>query len=174
MRGLKTLVLAAMMVAVTAAGAQAKRKHKEEAPPVPTQQAPAKPAIPDIADRAKEFKDLDADAVRARLGQPRFLRKETPAQVWQYTDGRCVLLLVLYDPKSGSGPARVQYASGRALPGHEAESRTCLTGPPSTTPPNTTALPGTGPGTAGGRFTTAPALSGTPVYSPGDPPPPAK
>ena len=160
-------MLAAAIAAVSAGAADARRK-KEETPP-PVQQAPAQPAKPVIVDvdtRAKELMDLDAESVRARYGQPRLLRKESPAQVWQYADDTCVLLLVLYDPKDGKGSPRVKYAQGRMLPGREAEAAHCLTGPrPGTA--NASALPPALPVIIPGR-----PLSGTPVYSPGDPVPP--
>jgi hypothetical protein len=169
LRGLKTLVLAAVIVAVSAAGADAKKKKKEEASPPPVQTQAPKPAVLTADARARELMDLDADAVRARYGEPRLLRKEAPAQVWQYADDACVLVLVLYDPKEGRGPPKVKYAQGRMLPGHESEAANCMTGPRSTTPPNASAvgLPPASPVVIPGR-----ALSGTPVYSPGDPVPP--
>ena len=161
-------MLAAVIVAVSAAAADA-RKKKEETPP-PVQQAPAQPArpvTPDINTRARELIDQDAESVRSRYGQPRLLRKESPAQVWQYADDTCVLLVVLYDPKDGKGSPRVKYAQGRMLPGREAEAANCLTGPRPSTPANASALPQASPVVIPGR-----PLSGTPIYSPGDPVPP--
>lgn len=162
-------MLAAVIAAVSAGGADA-RKKKEEPPP-PVQQAPApapspKPVIRDVDTRAKELMDLDAESVRARYGQPRLLRKESPAQVWQYADDTCVLLLVLYEPKDGKGSPRVKYAQGRMLPGRETEAANCLTGPRPATPANASALPPASPVVIPGR-----PLSGTPIYSPGDPVP---
>ena len=172
MRGLKTLIVAALVAVLAASPAAAKRKHHEQPAPAPATQPPAnsgQPIVPSIEARARELIDMDAESVRARLGQPRLLRREPPAQVWQYADDTCVLLLFLYDPKSGKGPARVQYAQGRMLPGHESEGALCLSGPPSTVPPNSTALPPASPVVIPGG-----PLSGTPIYSPGDPPPPKK
>ena len=171
MRGLKTLMLAAVVVAVSAGVADAKKKKKEE-PPAPVQQsqsaAPARPVFPTVETRAKELMDLDAESVRARYGEPALLRKESPAQVWQYADDACVLLAVLYDPKDGKGAPRVKYAEGRMLPGHETDAANCMTGPRSSKPANASAsgLPSASPVVIPGK-----ALSGTPVYSPGDPVP---
>jgi len=162
-------VLASAIAAVSANAADARRK-KEETPPVPVQQAPAQPAKPvvvDVSTRARELMDLDAESVRARYGQPRLLRKESPAQVWQYADDICVLLVVLYEPKDGKGSPRVKYAQGRMLPGRETEAANCLTGPRPGTPANASALPLASPAAMPRR-----PLSGTPVYSPGDPVPP--
>jgi len=164
------VVLAAVIAAVSAGAADARRK-KQETPPPPVQQAPAqpaKPAIPDINTRARELMDLDAESVRARYGQPRLLRKESPAQVWQYADDTCVLLVVLYEPKDGKGSPRVKYAQGRMLPGRETEVANCLTGPRPSTPANASTLPSASPVVIPGR-----PLSGTPIYSPGDPVPPS-
>jgi hypothetical protein len=157
---------------MAASPAVARKKHHEPPPPVPAPQLPAKsgpPIVPTIEARARELIDMDAESVRARLGQPKLLRREPPAEVWQYADDSCVLLLIFYDPKSGKGPARVQYSQGRMLPGHETEAARCLSGPPSTAAPNTSVQPSASPAVIPNR-----PLSGTPVYSLGDPPPPAK
>lgn len=162
-------MLASVIAAVSSGAADARRK-KEETPP-PVQQAPAQQAklvIPDINSRARELIDQDAESVRARYGQPRLLRRESPAQLWQYADEVCVLLVVLYDPKDGKGSPRVKYAQGRVLPGRETEAANCLTGPRPSTPANASALPPASPVVIPGR-----PLSGTPVYSPGDPVPPS-
>ena len=159
-------MLAAVIAAVSAGVADARKKKQETPPPVQQTQAPP-PVVIDVNTRAKELMDLDAESVRARYGQPRLLRKESPAQVWQYADDTCVLLVVLYDPKDGKGNPRVKYAQGRMLPGHETEAANCLTGPRSSMPANASALPPASPVVIPGR-----PLSGTPIYSPGDPLPP--
>lgn len=165
MRGLKTLVLVAVIAAVSAGAADARKKKEETTPPVQqTPAQPAKPVVPDINTRARELMDQDAEFVRARYGQPRLLRKEAPAQVWQYADEVCVLLVVLYDPKDGKGSPKVKYAQGRMLPGRESEAANCLTGPRASTRANASALPPASPVVIPGR-----QLSGTPIYSPGDP-----
>jgi len=171
LRGFKTLVLAAAITAMAATPALARKK--KEQPPPPAQQTaaqPARPAVPDIAARARELIDQEAEAVRARYGEPRLLRKEPPAQIWQYADDTCVLLVVLYDPKDGKGAPKVKYAQGRMLPGRESQAAACLTGPRSSAAPNASAAPQAAPAPmrAGGP------LSGTPVYSPGDPVPPQR
>jgi hypothetical protein len=165
------MVLAAMMVALSVSAAEARKKKHEEPSPSSQQTPaqPAKPAVPDIATRAKGLLDQDADTVRARFGEPRLLRKEPPAQVWQYGDDGCVLLVILYEPKDGRGAPKVKYAEGRILPGRDAATgSSCLT-TPSTAATNASARPSVPGGTV-----VAPAgpLTGTPVYSPGDPVPP--
>ncbi|MEN3975373.1 hypothetical protein [Emcibacter sp. SYSU 3D8] len=170
MRGHRTLVLAAAIVAMTADAADARRKKDAAQAPAAqqTSAAAAKPVVPSIETRARELMDLDEDGVRARYGQPRLLRKEPPAQVWQYADDACVLLVVLYDPKDGRGRPKVKYARGHMLPGHENDAANCLTGPRPGTPANATALPSASPVVIPGQ-----PLTGTPVYSPGDPVPAA-
>ncbi len=39
---------------------------------------------------------LGEDGVAALLGQPAFKRRDPPAQVWQYSDGTCILDIFLY------------------------------------------------------------------------------
>ena len=161
------MLAAAVIVAMTANAADA-RKKKDAAQAPAAQQTAVKPVVPSIETRARELMDLDEDEVRGRYGQPRLLRKEPPAQVWQYADDACVLLVVLYDPKDGKGRPKVKYAQGHMLPGHENDAANCLTGPRQGTPANATALPSASPVVIPGR-----PLTGTPVYSPGDPAPAA-
>jgi hypothetical protein len=136
-------------------------------PPLAPSQGSGQPLSSAIEATAKDFEDMDAESVRARLGEPRLLRREPPAQVWQYADKHCVILLYLYDPKDGKGPARVKYARGRMKPGFEGRADLCLSGPASDEAPNASALPPSSPVVIPGREDT-----GTPIYSPGDPPPP--
>jgi|GEM_PF-3480422 len=53
----------------------------------------------------------DIAALEAELGQPSLLREEVGAQVWQYTDQVCVLLLYLY--QSDDSIWRVTHAETR-------------------------------------------------------------
>lgn len=58
----------------------------------------------------KELMGLDTESVASALGEPRQIRKEAPAQVWQYLAGDCVLDLYLYDE---GGISRVTYFEAR-------------------------------------------------------------
>lgn len=53
---------------------------------------------------------LSASTTRDLLGQPRVVRQEPPAEVWQYTTDTCVLDVYLYPAHKGP---TVQYAEAR-------------------------------------------------------------
>lgn len=63
------------------------------AAPVP---APQLAALPPIDDDPARFMGLDRDGVSALLGMPDLIRREAPAEIWQYVAGDCVFDLVLY------------------------------------------------------------------------------
>src|SRR5437867_9484655 len=44
---------------------------------------------------------LDSGAVRKLLGEPGLIRRDEPAEVWQYRTASCVLDVVLYNQASG-------------------------------------------------------------------------
>jgi hypothetical protein len=64
----------------------------------------------------KELVGLDNMAVRRALGDPVWIRKEQPAQVWQYATADCVVDLYLYDE---NGALKVTFVEARS---HKAEA----------------------------------------------------
>lgn len=66
---------------------------------------------------------LDRGAVRKLLGEPGLIRRETPAEVWQYRTAGCVLDVVLYDQASGP---RVAYTEARTPAAEPAPTDNCL------------------------------------------------
>jgi hypothetical protein len=66
---------------------------------------------------------LDGGAVRKLLGEPGLIRRETPAEVWQYRTAGCILDVVLYDQASGP---RVAYAEARTPAAQPAPADNCL------------------------------------------------
>lgn len=86
------------------------------APSAPETVAPAQAALaaPDraaIKANPARLKGMSADAVRALIGSPDFLRRERPAEVWQYYGRGCVLDLFLYGE---NGVGRVAHVDLRA------------------------------------------------------------
>ncbi|OUR76198.1 hypothetical protein A9Q83_15440 [Alphaproteobacteria bacterium 46_93_T64] len=49
--------------------------------------------------------------IEAVFGKPVLLRKDKPAQVWQYLTSECALHLVFYPEDEGNGTMRVKYFS---------------------------------------------------------------
>ena len=73
--------------------------------------------------RSAAILGLDSGAVRKLLGEPGLIRRETPAEVWQYRTAGCVLDVVLYDQASGP---RVVYAEARTSAAEPAPTDDCL------------------------------------------------
>jgi hypothetical protein len=66
---------------------------------------------------------LDSGAVRKLLGEPGLIRREEPAEVWQYRTASCVLDVVLYDQASGP---RVVYTEARTPSAEPTQADPCL------------------------------------------------
>jgi hypothetical protein len=67
---------------------------------------------------------LDSGAVRKLLGEPGLIRRDTPAEVWQYRTASCVLDVVMYDQASGP---RVAYTEARTAAAEPTQPGPCLT-----------------------------------------------
>jgi len=67
------------------------------------------PRLPETA-TAAALVGLSAADLTAVIGSPRWRRRESPAEVWQYQGARCVLDVFLYQE---GGAARVVYAEAR-------------------------------------------------------------
>jgi len=73
---------------------------------------------------ADELLGQEGQAVKVALGQPRRVRKEAPAEIWQYDGGSCVVDLFLY-PESGA--PRVTHIEARdAVSGKAVDTNACL------------------------------------------------
>jgi hypothetical protein len=75
-----------------------------------SKRANAQPAAPILSSDPATFIGLgDADLSRA-LGQPKQVRKDAPAEIWQYSGADCVVDFYLYD---GEGGLTVAYLEAR-------------------------------------------------------------
>jgi hypothetical protein len=66
------------------------------AAPTPAAPAPRVAALPPINDDPAQLMGLDRGGVGALLGAPDLVRREAPAEIWQYVGGECVFEVVLY------------------------------------------------------------------------------
>jgi len=66
---------------------------------------------------------LDSGAVRKLLGEPGLIRRDTPAEVWQYRTASCVLDVVMYDQATGP---RVVYTEARTPTAEPTQADPCL------------------------------------------------
>ena len=78
--------------------------NKSEAPAETAALPPGAPPTP------ARLKGLKAVELRAALGEPTLLRRDGPAQLWQYAGSGCVLHVFLYEDH---GAFRVTYAEVR-------------------------------------------------------------
>jgi hypothetical protein len=100
-------------------------------PPVPgapaaTQADPAiavLPPEPVIDDDPRRLMGIGPDALRAALGEPELVRREIPAEIWQYRGAVCVFDVFLYDT---GGRAMVTYVEARDGAAQRIEPRACL------------------------------------------------
>lgn len=93
--------------------------------PRPPQEGPAAEAPLEIGpDRVL---DLDGQAVEALLGEPDFVRRENPMELWRYRHERCAVALFLYaEEADGRGPLRVRHVEAWAPGEEETPPRECL------------------------------------------------
>lgn len=75
---------------------------------------------------------MSGGEVGAMLGRPALLRREQPAEVWQYRASECVLFVFFFDAEDGQG-ARVEHVEARqrgtAQPMPEADCLRRMAGP---------------------------------------------
>ena len=76
-----------------------------------------------LASDPKRFIGANPDFLLAELGKPFALRKEAPAEVWQYRAEECVLDIFLYE--DADGPA-VVYLEARDLEASPTETGVCI------------------------------------------------
>ncbi|HET6160102.1 MAG TPA: hypothetical protein VFE34_17290 [Dongiaceae bacterium] len=75
---------------------------------VDTQRASAQPAAPILSNDPASFIGLgDADLSRA-LGEPKQVRKDEPAEIWQYSGADCVVDFYLYKSDAGLAVAYME------------------------------------------------------------------
>ena len=93
----------------------------------PTENLAALPPEPHVDDDPNQLLGLSPTGVEGLLGVPELVRQETPARIWQYRAGGCVLDVVLYNQAEG-GPenGRVTYVEARDRKGAKIDTRPCL------------------------------------------------
>lgn len=68
----------------------------------------------------------DTVAVETVLGRPARVRSESPAEVWQYVTGRCVLDVTFYPGTGTDRRLRAEYLESRGLDGKSLAVPECL------------------------------------------------
>lgn len=78
-------------------------------PPSPeSKRASAQPAAPILSDDTSSFIGLGDDDLSRTLGQPKFVRKDAPAEIWQYSGADCVVDFYLYAGATGLSVAYLE------------------------------------------------------------------
>ena len=90
---------------------------------VPT--APEADPEPVIDEDPEQLMGMDRQALNGLLGQPTLVRREAPAEIWQYSEMDCVFDLFLYET---GDDARVVYMEARDRAARRTEARDCLNG----------------------------------------------
>lgn len=91
--------------------------------PEPAPQVSRRTPEPPINDDPNQLLGLDRGGVAALLGDPALVRREAPAEIWQYVTGECVFDVVLY----AAGPRyTVSYLEARDGTAAVQEARPCL------------------------------------------------
>jgi hypothetical protein len=81
------------------------------------------PAAAMIDGRSNAFIGLDGQALANAFGQPQMVRKEAPAEVWQYGGADCVVDFYLYDE---DGRLKVAYVEARDMQADSAATERCV------------------------------------------------
>lgn len=79
-----------------------------------------------VVPKEEELKSRPPAAISALLGEPTYIRREQPAEVWQFVTGRCVLDITFY-PDRNSPEARLSsWIESRDMSGRRIAVPDCL------------------------------------------------
>lgn len=125
-------LLAAFTVAALLAACATERPAPP--PPAPTPLPPAEPApsippaepAPPPRFEPHAFLGLERSDLEQRFGRPDLVRREGPAEVWQYVSGPCVVHFFFYpgSEKTASAVGRVEHVEAKTRPGPWGEDLT--------------------------------------------------
>ena len=95
---------------------------------VATEAAKSQPAAPILSPDSAAFIGLGDRELSNTLGKPKQVRKDAPAEVWQYSGADCVVDFYLYDsdPAGTDGRMEVAYVEARDLRAESAASERCV------------------------------------------------
>lgn len=101
-----------------------KAKEKEAETVALPSPAPVKPAAPEpVNDNPMQFMEMSTRQLSQAVGHPHMVRRDGPAEVWQYRGEGCVLDLFLYDQEGG---LQVKYVDLRSQSLADDSLRACL------------------------------------------------
>lgn len=97
--GWVALIGAMLLVSACQSPASYDRTHPSESDPA--SKASAQPAAPILSDDPSSFIGLGDAELSRTLGQPKQVRKDDPAEIWQYSGADCVVDFYLYAGDAG-------------------------------------------------------------------------
>lgn len=95
----------------------------EPAVSAPDPATAALPPAPVINDDPQQLMGIGPGALGAILGDPELIRREAPAEIWQYRNDGCVLDVFFYDT---AGRREVTYVEARDGAAQRMDTRVCL------------------------------------------------
>lgn len=102
-------------------------KETVSVPSPPPPQEPPAATVASLDIGPDRVLGLDGKAVEALLGQPDFVRRENPMELWRYRHESCAVALFLYAGEAnGRGPLRVRHIEAWAPGDVETSPRACL------------------------------------------------
>jgi hypothetical protein len=120
---------AGVLLASSLAGCQTSQPDAKIATSAPAPSAAASPSTaPDPSTkistaRALSVLGLQPGELQEMLGAPKLVRRDAPAEVWQYRSEACVLDVFIYQVATG---ARVKYAEARTIAAEPAKTDDCV------------------------------------------------
>ena len=81
------------------------------------------PTEASLDDDPKKLLGLDRSSLSTLLGRPKVVRRERPAEIWQYFGANCVFDVFLYED---GGAYRVVHSEARDAAAMRTEARACL------------------------------------------------
>ena len=123
LHGLSIALLFALGACQAPAPAAIPPVDPEPAVATPDPATAALPPEPVINDDPQQLMGIGPGALGAILGEPELIRREAPAEIWQYRNDGCVLDVFLYDT---AGQREVTYVEARDGTAQRMDTRACL------------------------------------------------
>ena len=79
-----------------------------------------------VVPKEAELKSRPPAAISALLGEPTYIRREQPAEVWQFVTGRCVLDVTFYPDKAAPESRLSSWIESRDMGGRRMAVPDCL------------------------------------------------
>ena len=123
--GVGTIALIGAMLLLSACQTPAPVNAAKQSSPSTSdiRKASAQPAAPILSNDSAAFIGLGHVELSRTLGQPKQVRKDAPAEVWQYSGADCVVDFYLYD---SNGHMEVAFVEARDVKAEAAPTERCV------------------------------------------------